>query len=257
MKVSEVLECSLPNWLEKFEKITFPTVCIPLPAEVLEYLRENGSLVLPRECNEESYDGKEEDYEDLGDVDWDHSEVTASQQRTFPEFSREVSRHLSRYGGNVFIKLNWSSPKDATWMVLNRDLKCSSLSQIYLLLKSSDFIAHDLSQPFKDCDDVSPDSLNEVTYSLVVRRWEDINPGTEFRCWIAGGDVVCLCQRDMTNFYPYMQREEESIKQDILTFFSEHIRYNLGQPLRPSIFCSQRQVCSASIRDGRGETEEG
>ena len=224
MKVSEVLECSLPRWLEKFEKITFPTVCIPLPAEVLEYLRENGSLVLPRECNEESYDGKEEDYEDLGDVDWDHSELTASQQRTFPEFSRELSGHLRRFGGNVFIKLNWSSPKDATWMVLNRDLKCSSLSQIYLLLKSSDFIAHDLSQPFKDCDDVSPESLKEVTYSLVVRRWEDINPGTEFRCWIAGGDVVCLCQRDTTNFYPYMQREEESIKQDILTFFSEHIR---------------------------------
>ena len=232
MKVCEVLECSLPRWLEKFEKITFPTVCIPLPGEVLEYLRENGSLVLPRECNEESYDGKEDDYEDFGDVDWEDAsdEVsdatgTGCHQRTFPEFSRELSEHLSRYGGKVFIKLNWSSPKDATWMVLNRDLKCSSLSQIYLLLKSSDFIAHDLSQPFKDCDDASPDSLTEVNYSLVVRRWEDINPGTEFRCWVTGGDLVCLCQRDVTNYYPYMQREEESIRQDIVTFFSEHIRY--------------------------------
>ena len=229
MKVCEVLECSLPRWLEKFEKITFPTVCLPLPDEVLEYLRENGSLVLPKECNEESYDGKEDDYEDFGDVDWgDEGDApdTASQQRTFPEFSRELSEHLGRYGGKVFIKLNWSAPKDATWMVLNRDLKCSSLSQIYLLLKSSDFIAHDLSQPFKDCEDASGESLTEVSYSLVVRRWEDINPGTEFRCWISGGSLVCLCQRDVTNFYPYMQREAESIKQDILTFFSEHIRYN-------------------------------
>ena len=204
-------------------------MCLPLPDEVLEYLRENGSLVLPRECNEESYDGKEDDYEDFGDVDWgDEGDApdTASQQRTFPEFSRELSEHLGQYVGKVFIKLNWSAPKDATWMVLNRDLKCSSLSQIYLLLKSSDFIAHDLSQPFKDCEDASGESLTEVNYSLVVRRWEDINPGTEFRCWISGGSLVCLCQRDVTNFYPYMQREAESIKQDILTFFSEHIRYN-------------------------------
>ena len=38
---------------------------------------------MPRECNEESYDGKEENYEDLDDVVWDrdHSELTASQQR--------------------------------------------------------------------------------------------------------------------------------------------------------------------------------
>ena len=104
MKVCEVLECSLPRWLEKFEKITFPTVCLPLPDEVLEYLRENGSLVLPKECNEESYDGKEDDYEDFGDVDWgDEGDApdTASQQRTFPEFSRELSEHLGRYGGKV------------------------------------------------------------------------------------------------------------------------------------------------------------
>ena len=45
------------------------------------------------------------------------------------------------------------------------------------------------------------------------------------RCWISGGEVVCLCQRDVSNFYPHMSLEAESIKRDILTFFSEHIRY--------------------------------
>merc|ERR1719445_1622186 len=57
-----------------------------------------------------------------------------------------------------------------------------------------------------------------------MRRWQDINPGTEFRCWIREGEVLCLSQRDISNFYPHMSREEESIKQDIITFFSEHIR---------------------------------
>ena len=59
-----------------------------------------------------------------------------------PPVSRDLSGYLSRFGGNVFIKPNWSSPKDATWMVLNRDLKCSSLSQINLLLKSPDLFRY-------------------------------------------------------------------------------------------------------------------
>ena len=183
MKVCDVLECSLPKWFETFEKITFPTVCIPLTCDVLEYLRENGSLVLPRECNKESYDGTEEDYEDFGDVDWNDNDEddASSSQKSFPEFSREVEKQIVNFGGEVFIKLNWSCPKDATWMALNKSLRCSSLSQIYLLLKSSDFIAHDLNQPFKDCEDEEPEMLNEVQYSLVMRRWQDINPGTEFR----------------------------------------------------------------------------
>ena len=192
MKVSDVLECSLPEWYGNFEKITQPTVCIPLPSEVLEYLRENGSLVLPRECNKESYDGKEDDYDDFGDVDWDDNNVNDadSDQKTFPEFSKEVEKQISNFGGEVFIKLNWSSPKDATWMALNNSLRCNSLSQIYLLLKGSDFIAHDLNQPFKDCDDANPEKLEEVQYSLVVRRWQDINPGTEFRYQIP---IQSLC----------------------------------------------------------------
>ena len=87
-----MLKCSLPAWYQQFEKVTFPTVCLPLPREVLDYLREDGQLVLPNECNEESYDGKEEDYEDFGDTDWseegDSEEV--NDQKSFPEFSQNV-----------------------------------------------------------------------------------------------------------------------------------------------------------------------
>ena len=141
MKVNEVLECSLPKWYQIFEKVTFNTVCIPLPPEVLSYLRENGSLVLPVECNKESYDGTDDDYDDFAEVDWnDHSEQKESEQRSFPEFSKTVQKHISQFGGDVFIKLNWSAPKDATWVAFNNNLKCSSLSQLYLLLKVHFFL---------------------------------------------------------------------------------------------------------------------
>ena len=75
---------------------------------------------------------------------------------------------VREFGGQMFIKLNWSSPKDATWIMFNNSLRCSSLSQLYLLLKSSDFIVHDLTRPFKFCDDEEI-SKPSVQYSLVLR----------------------------------------------------------------------------------------
>ena len=50
MKVDEVLACALPNWYDRFTKVTFKSEVIPIPDEVLKYLQEQGSLVLPKEC---------------------------------------------------------------------------------------------------------------------------------------------------------------------------------------------------------------
>jgi len=224
MKVSDKLQCSLPSWYPLFEKVTFHTVIIPLPKDVHDYLMEDGELVLPKECNTESYDGKEDDYEEYGDVDWNEdSENDELDQKSFPEFSKRIQSVLKKFGGEAFIKLNWSSPKDATWVAFNNNLKVTNLSQIYLLLKSSDFVSHDLTMPFSLCSDFGNTQIC-LDYSLVMRKWVDVNPGTEFRCWVADGCLVALCQRDVTNFYPHMAREEKSIEQDLTTFFREQIR---------------------------------
>ena len=55
---------------------------------------------------------------------------------------------------------------------------------MYLLLKSSDFIRHDLVMPFEGCIDPEgskEELLKTVQYCLVLRRYTDINPGHEFR----------------------------------------------------------------------------
>jgi len=230
MKVEEVLECSLPHWYPSFEKVTFPTVCLSLPNNVLDYLREDGQLVLPKECNKESYDGKEEDYDEFGDTDWDNDDSDVNEQKSFPKFSEQVLEVIKNFGGEVFIKLNWSSPKDATWVSFNNSVKCTGLSQLYLLLKSSDFIAHDLTMPFHHCEDTQDTTL-DFTYSLVLRKWFEVNPGTEFRCWISDGKVIAICQRDVSNFYPHIFKEEINIKQDLTSFFQEqiHSRFKLNQ----------------------------
>jgi hypothetical protein len=40
-------------------------------------------------------------------------------------------------------------------------------------------VSHDLTQPYKDTEDVlTADKFTEPKYSLVLRAWVDINPGT-------------------------------------------------------------------------------
>ncbi len=90
---------------------------LPLPPEVLEYLLEDDtSLLLPSECNAEHYDGKEEDYDTFGEVDWekDNAEEESEEkieQKSFPEFSENVMEMMKTLGGKVFCKLNWSCPR--------------------------------------------------------------------------------------------------------------------------------------------------
>lgn len=75
-------------------------------------------------------------------------------------------------------------------------------ADVHLLLKSSDFVLHDLTQPFKveskwthprvmiklniilqDCEDHVINS-EPVKYDLVLRKWIEINPANEFRCFV-------------------------------------------------------------------------
>ena len=87
-------------------------------------------------------------------------------------------------------------------MGFGNSLQCESLSEIWLLLKSSEFITHDLTQPFKDCSD---DTTNEyenhvsstnVNYVLALKKWSStINPATEFRCYIKDKKMFAIEQR--------------------------------------------------------------
>ena len=103
-------------------------------------------------------------------------------------------------------------------------LKCSNLSHLYLLLKSSDFVCHDLTQPFAACEGVVEGEEEEVEYCLVLRRWEEVNPGTEWRCFVRGSRLVAASQRDPASHYPHIQAQEESVRRDLTTFYREQVR---------------------------------
>ncbi|XP_067347093.1 translation initiation factor eIF2 assembly protein isoform X2 [Channa argus] len=160
------------------------------------------------------------------DVQWSDDETTTTVTAPeFPEFTSQVLEAINALGGRVFPKLNWSAPRDANWIALNSSLQCHSLSDIFLLFKSSDFITHDLTQPFLQCSDQdSPDPV--INYELVLRKWSELIPVGEFRCFVKENKLIAISQRDYTQYYQHILKQEEQICQAIQEFFNQHIQYN-------------------------------
>uniref|UniRef100_A0A8B9P391 Translation initiation factor eIF2 assembly protein n=1 Tax=Apteryx owenii TaxID=8824 RepID=A0A8B9P391_APTOW len=141
----------------------------------------------------------------------------------FPEFAAKVQEAISSLGGSVFPKLNWSAPRDAYWIAMNSSLKCKTLSDIFLLFKSSDFITRDLTQPFIHCTDDSPDP--SLDYELVLRKWCELIPGAEFRCFVKENKLIGISQRDYTQYYDHISKQHEEICRSIQEFFKRNIQY--------------------------------
>uniref|UniRef100_A0A7N8X6Q0 Translation initiation factor eIF2 assembly protein n=1 Tax=Mastacembelus armatus TaxID=205130 RepID=A0A7N8X6Q0_9TELE len=208
MKKEQVVHCQFSVWYPIFKKHTIKSLILPLPQNVIDYLLDDGTLVVS------------------GRYEWSDDETTTTVTAPeFPDFTSKVLEAINALGGRVFPKLNWSAPRDANWIALNSSLQCHSLSDIFLLFKSSDFITHDLTQPFLQCSDQdSPDPV--INYELVLRKWSELIPGGEFRCFVKENKLIAISQRDYTQFYQHILKQEEQTCQAIQEFFSQHIQYN-------------------------------
>lgn len=73
-------------------------------------------------------------------------------------------------------------------MLPNPSLKCLVPADIYLLLKSSDFVTHDLTMAYDDCIDGGPSNdeevMNDRTFELVLKKWFDMPRSSEWRCFV-------------------------------------------------------------------------
>jgi len=246
------------------KNVTIESIIIrPLPTDFVEYLSSDG-VCLP-ECakkvsscmnddvsDDDRYNSSSNDDEDDSDEDGSN---TGIKKHNFPELTSQIQTALSTLSGpnnlGIMPKLNWSSPKDATWMNCG-SLKCTKVGDIYLLLKSSDFIVSDLEFSMDDClddDDTasvkqdgveevndmiegisitkesndhsdegaatanikattekvistnanascSDTNSNEFEYELVLRKWCNLHPSMEFRCFVYAhelGESMNLC----------------------------------------------------------------
>lgn len=158
---------------------------------------------------------KNSDHEESDDEGWDDdAEATEAKAHfDFGDFTDAVQRAIQRLGGAVLPKLNWSSPQDAVWMNMG-SLRCSQAGDVFLLLKSSDFVVHDLE--LHRAGLAGPG----VPLTLVLRRWHALRPERSFRCFVRKRRVVGISQRDTTAYYPQLAAEAPKIESTILAFLS-------------------------------------
>ncbi len=139
---------------------------------------------------------------------------------------------IAELGGKVAPKLNWSAPKDATWISATNSMECRLPSDIYLLLKSSDFVSHDLEHAFDGCIDAtsSPNrnppkgtDRQEIPYHLILRKYILLNPSVEFRCFVRSRTLLAITQRDL-NHFEFLFPMKGTLRARIQIFFDEKLR---------------------------------
>ncbi|KAG8040457.1 hypothetical protein G9C98_002453 [Cotesia typhae] len=139
MLSNPVIECSISTWYPEFIKNSLETVVLQIPENFLNYL-EHDAFILPVEATDNKILNLK--WSDGSSGQDNLSEDSA--QPTFPEFSKQIQDIIDDFGA-VFVKSNWRTPSDAMWVAVTKSLKCTSLEEVYLLLKSSDRISRDIS----------------------------------------------------------------------------------------------------------------
>lgn len=207
MKVNEKIACSFQNWYPLLKDCSFKCICIPVPEEVLNYLKED-LVTIPLEA--EMKKPKSENIDDITYTDWDSEGEDDDEVKppSFPDFSAKLKNAMEVLGGSAFVKMNWSAPTDAAWVATNNCLKCNNLQDVYLLLKCSDKISHDVS------------SNSSEKFYIVLKKWEDIHPGSEFRCFVSDGHLIAITQRDKSEFHRHILTSKFDIVRDIKDFFN-------------------------------------
>lgn len=165
----------------------------------------------------------------------------SGQQPEFPEFSASLAQKISQFGGSVFIKTNWNSPKDAFWITAGQTMCCKDITDVYQLLKASGNCKENLScynLPVFDVESLaeatsSTDTDNSETSSqlssqcnqfLIFKKWHDIHPGTEFRCFVRNKRLIGISPRDWPQYHEYICSQRINIINDIVSTFKEHIK---------------------------------
>ena len=219
----------------------------------VEYLRSDG-IVLPPEVEDLQTSLEDTDSGIFSSTSSDAGSDTDEGESEDPSLAwldvhQRVKSVITELGGNVVPKLNWSAPKDATWISATNNMECRTPNDIYLLLKSSDFITHDLEQAFDDCEDESnirsgvPESSRNIDHSVDMLGLEPHTPETldipfhlilrktitalvtslEFRCFVGARQLLCICQRDL-NHYPFLPGMIPVLRPLIQGFFDTNLK---------------------------------
>lgn len=223
---SDVNLCSYSTWSSYFPRNIPPAkVLRPLPQAFLDYL-DAESIRLPP-TSDRVQANSDNEYSD-----WEEESDNEDPTTEFAELDAQLRSIVSEWK-SVAVKLNWTAPKDARWILINNTMECTSVSDIYLLLNAADHAAHDLNQHMYDeCHD--KDSGPHLEPELVVKKWlPNYNPALEFRVFVRDGEILGVCQRNMDE-YLFLEGLRPKIH-SLLRLFWDNVVRSSGYPLRSFI----------------------
>ena len=232
----QVLQCQFSSWYPTFshlegrkrKNVTIKSVIImDLPEDLQDFLVSDG-VEMPVDAQKLSSlghgcDDWSSDEEDERSQENEDTQQAVVRNYSFPKLTEDIARAIQTLEGSVMPKLNWSAPKDAAW-VNGGSLKCTTPGDVYLLVKSSDFCLHDvLRQSWEECEDYDP-SQSRPKLELVLRKWCNLHPSMEFRCFIRGHEMIAISQRNHTQHYAHLLQDQRRIQAALLSFFDDTIR---------------------------------
>lgn len=230
-ELSDLICCSYHSWYEDFRKNCIKSIVLPIPRDVLNYLKQD-LFVLPVECTPAGGSSSSSDY--VGEkTDFDDDDTEDAGAPEFREFSKVISETIEKLGefirrfrdfrnfystsripgGSAFIKTNWHSPKDSIWITAGQTLRVNDLTDVYQLLKASTICKEDLKEVEQ-----------EDFYHLVIKKWKDIHPGTEFRCFVKNRNLIAISPRDWPAYHEHFKTQRQDIIKDIVSLFKEKIK---------------------------------
>ena len=202
-------------WYPELKDFTFRSEIIRLGSDFVSFIKEDGFVIPPHLGDNYSSSWDSSDDEDGEGATANPAQ--RDQSNWFVELDRDFQRCLQRLGGHAFLKTNWSAPLDVPWMTMG-SLKVTSLRDIYLQLKSSDRVMFDFEHMYDSCEDGG--SSEPSCPIVVLRKWVNLLPSMELRLFTRNGQLVGICQRDCSSYYPFMGRKFPSMVELAQSFFA-------------------------------------
>ncbi|KAF5776870.1 putative Cell division cycle protein [Helianthus annuus] len=230
MKEEELNRCQIQEWYPRFKSTSIKTVIHELPESFINYLLDDsGPFLLPLSVSDNDAlpnrihnPEDEQDYTITSDNESEQTSPPPPPPPSFPELESQINESIKTLGGAIFPKLNWSSPKDSAWISPNASLKCTSFSEITLLLKSSDSLVHDLCHAYDSCTNCN--IKRPARFFLALRKWyPSLHPEMEFRVFVRNHVLVGISQREVTGFYPSLTKKKPVLESLIKDFYSKKV----------------------------------
>lgn len=110
----------------------------------------------------------------------------------------------TNFPDGCFIKLGSRSPKDS-WLIRKNGMCCKDGQYAMSLLFDSERIM----------DDLYIASANNYLPHVVLRKWVNIDPWREFRCFIRNKELVGISQYFYKTYYPQIIKNKDNIEKVI------------------------------------------